>query len=136
MRQASRVLYVLAAAFAGLEILVSFALSIFSFVILVEKQELLETFLESIQYNGDTIFFYILNVFMGLFFATAEILSVIATPIFIKARKQLDVPHPSKGLFITSVVFGCFTNYFGITAGILSLAYRNSLSKNEEKVLN
>ena len=135
MRQASRVLYVLAAVFAGLEILVSFALSIFSFVVLV-YQELLEAFLESIQYNGDTIFFYILIVYIGFVFATVANLSIVAIPIFINARKQLDVPHPSKGLFITSIIFGCFTNYFGITAGILSLVYRNSLSKNQEKVLN
>ena len=139
MKKAINILFLLGAIFAIVDALLYLGVSIF-FFIAAYNEELLDMIATNItstisSLEDSELFRMALSAYLFNFattFLAFTVLSIIAIPIFLNGRKQFDILYiPTLGPFVKAVVFGCFTNYCGLIAGILGLVYRAKLIKEK-----
>ena len=142
MKIASKILYIVAVIFAAISAIVLIGLAVFC-IVNVNNSEIIDMIankiieLGQIEEEYQHYVFETMNTTIllnGICFAIAAIPCVIAIPIFLSAKKELeDINNSSTNKFIASIIFGVLSTNTGIAAGVLALLARHFAIRNNSR---
>lgn len=142
MKQASKILYIVAIIFSILEVVLLVGSSIF-YLVALSVPELFNFFVDKLSYLANihpwfedkiVMFTRIILISQGISYAFSAIPYVIAIPLYNTAKNKLeDLENSNIGTFIVTIVFGVLTSKFGIAAGALAVVARAFAIRNKKR---